>query len=893
MTDCLMDEKANVCPERPQKNSYLLNDGGHEGPIMTNPKADVTKQNQRKYFQIFFKYQREFKCFRTKNYDYGYCSIFFSFDNKAIHPQSLFFLTTINSKIHQTFRIIYLCRYQQKHKTQYKQQKINLNQKKKKKKMNCINKKGKCLFWFIESLKDIDVEILSLIIQILQKEKVSDSLGFLQKFSYQEHYNEYNFEFENCQTFEKWWRIDAVKNSMKMNTNILLKLTKCDFFLNNYSYPIYQEIRNALIVKISKEQKIIKFLIFLVHLTSIDDRFIQCGSNSLYLLVQLKVNLTNKNFQNIKIKHTNLIGAELMRCNLSGSEFENVDITDINLNGAILINCRWKNLRINKPSYLSGHAEQVNSVCFSPDCASLASCSNDNSICLWDLKKRKIRSRLQGRSMSKRVCFANKSTTLASCNGNFVDLWNLQTGKKISKLTGHSKNIQQICFSSNYELLAYGDEDSTIYLWDVKRGKLNSKLDGQINHLQSICFSPDSTMLGAGGGGLFQKGKNSLRLWDLRTGEQKANLDGHYSVVYTVCFSPDGITLAFGCRNNSIHLWDVKTGQYKAKLDGHSNEVNSICYSPDGTTLASGSGDKSIRLWNVKTGQQVAKFQGHASGVLSVCFSPDGTKLASGSEDLTIRLWDISKEQQKAKSDGHLYAVQSICFSPDGAILASTNNDQYIYLWDVKTGCQKAQLVGHSNIVRSVYFSPDGMTLASCSDDNSIRLWNVQTGQQKTKLDGHKRFVQSLSISSDGITLASGSGDQTVRLWDISTGQEKAKLEGHKYVVEYVCFSPDGTTLASGGYDGSFLLWNVKTGQQILPSYQRYNSLLSQLKAPLEMMAQKQNIINNNKILRISKNPGFQVQGALILKGEFLNYLGVNLLSLFKSKGSCILKSKI
>lgn len=71
-----------------------------------------------------------------------------------------------------------------------------------------------------------------------------------------------------------------------------------------------------------------------VRLTALNNKFIEFGSKSLNLLVEMKVDLTNESLENIKIKNTSLVGANFVRCNMNGSEFENVDISGMNLNEA-------------------------------------------------------------------------------------------------------------------------------------------------------------------------------------------------------------------------------------------------------------------------------------------------------------------------------------------------------------------------------------------------------------------------------------------------------------------------------------------------------------------------------------------------------------------------------
>ena len=58
------------------------------------------------------------------------------------------------------------------------------------------------------------------------------------------------------------------------------------------------------------------------------------GSNSINLLVEMKVDLTMQNFTNINIKNTSILGGNFAKCNLSGSKLEHVNKNGINLNGA-------------------------------------------------------------------------------------------------------------------------------------------------------------------------------------------------------------------------------------------------------------------------------------------------------------------------------------------------------------------------------------------------------------------------------------------------------------------------------------------------------------------------------------------------------------------------------
>ncbi|CAK86293.1 unnamed protein product, partial (macronuclear) [Paramecium tetraurelia] len=481
--------------------------------------------------------------------------------------------------------------------------------------MNCKKQQVEDLYGLLAQSKAIDEVDFLILIKMLEREKTQDCLNFFSQYQNIQQIEKERQEVTIQSILDKEQILNFGKNNVKRIFEVLKKIEDHDFNRYNYSGEEYKEIKQDLIAKISQDKKIIELLKFLVNLTALDERFIQCGSNSLHLLVQIKVDLKGYSFENIRIRNTSLLGANLMRCDLSGSEFENVIVSGMNLNEAKLFNCKWMNLRIEELRILDGHHSTVNQVYFSFNGQQLISCSDDKSIRFWDVKTGKIKCVIKGNREVNSVCFSPKNTISASCSGEFVYLWNLNTGKQVLKFIGHTDCIRSICFSPYGTTLASGSDDKSIHLWDIKTGQKKAKLAGHSSTVTSVCFSPDGTKLASG------SGDKSVRLWDIKTGKQKAKFVRHSIGISSVCFAPDGRTIASGSGDKSILLWDIETGYQNGKLDGHSSTVTSVYFSPDGTTLASGSGDNSIRLWDIKTGQQKAKLDGHSGIVKSVCFS--------------------------------------------------------------------------------------------------------------------------------------------------------------------------------------------------------------------------------------------------------------------------------
>ncbi len=263
-------------------------------------------------------------------------------------------------------------------------------------------------------------------------------------------------------------------------------------------------------------------------------------------------------------------------------------------------------------------------------------------------------------------------------------------------------------------------KDNTVRIWDMDSGKLLYALTGHSRWVRSVAFSPDGQLLAS------SSDDRTIKLWNLSNGQEIRTFNGHSDQVVSVAFSPNGQTLA-SCStyDKTIKLWNVSTGQEKHTLKGHSSWVHSIAFSPDGQTLASGSNDYIIKLWNVNTGKRLRTFDGHLDAVYSVAFSPDGQTLASGGAENIIKLWDINTGQEIYTLKGHLDPVYSIAFSPDGKSLASSSGDATIKLWDISTRQEICTLKEHLGPVYSVAFSPDGKSLASGSSDKTVKIWRV------------------------------------------------------------------------------------------------------------------------------------------------------------------------
>ncbi|KAJ8601915.1 hypothetical protein CTAYLR_008101 [Chrysophaeum taylorii] len=428
---------------------------------------------------------------------------------------------------------------------------------------------------------------------------------------------------------------------------------------------------------------------------------------------------------------------------------------------------------------------------------------------------------------------------LASCSDDeTVRVWDPNASRELLKLegnTGATCGVVAFETSDGAQLLATSSDHGRVRVWDRNTGVVIREFDAN-----GSSFDPEDKLgLGVCVVTSFEMNDTTclaigcrdctVRVSDPTTRRELRKLVGHKGLVLgVVAFKMNGATcLASSSKDTTVRVWNPMEARELLTLEGHRRWVNSVVAfeASDGPRLASGSDDSTVRTWNPTDARQLRKLEGHQDCVRCVAafLTSDGTwLLASGSDDKTVRVWNPSEGHQLNKLEGHygmVYGLVVFEVSEGELRLASCSSDRTVRVRDPIATSKTSELETHKGAVfgLAAFCTRDGEPrLASCAGDRTLRAWDPSTRREIQKLEGHVGVVNGVVAfkMKDAIRLASCSSDMTVRMWDPTTGCEIRKLEGiHASGVTAFKMNNEVYLAICEFFEGKLRVWDLEGGE--------------------------------------------------------------------------------
>jgi WD40 repeat protein/tRNA A-37 threonylcarbamoyl transferase component Bud32 len=325
---------------------------------------------------------------------------------------------------------------------------------------------------------------------------------------------------------------------------------------------------------------------------------------------------------------------------------------------------------------LRGHEHEVWCVAFSPDGKLLATGGKDQQVMLWSGDPRQ-RGRTVANQREFRPFFSPDGRRMVSL------------GTKLSKTSSTVWNLKD---GSGEEIpgapmLGFSADGAKLLRWDSDGRSLEFLSPGGSNVTRVPLEGFDKQSKGVEHGGFTPDWKRifatddlgRVLIWETATGKLLHRAQGPPPPISAGVISRRH--LALGAQQESIvRLYDLESGR-EAQLKGHKGRVRGLAFSPDGTMLASGGLDGTIRLWDTAKGEALAVLPGHMEETSDVAFSPDGQTLASVNMRLSVKLWHIATRRELVSWDFPKVG-EKLRFSPDGRYLAVTTRTNSIQLFE-------------------------------------------------------------------------------------------------------------------------------------------------------------------------------------------------------------------
>ncbi|ETO07197.1 G-protein beta WD-40 repeats containing protein [Reticulomyxa filosa] len=285
---------------------------------------------------------------------------------------------------------------------------------------------------------------------------------------------------------------------------------------------------------------------------------------------------------------------------------------------------------------------------------------------------------------------------------------------KIIQKQGFPVNI--VRFSPDGSKIVSASEDITITIWDIESGKIIGVLIGHSNTINDVQFSPDGHKM------LSCSDDNTIILWDVELCTPIIKLEGHEERVTNARFSPDGSTIVSGSADKTIRIWDVNFGRELMILERSAGEINHTEFSPDGQQIMVVAQNQNMKIIDLQTGKVAHKFNIDSQNENKARFSSDGCFIISCSWN--IKLWDVMSARQIKLFDVRFSRIIDVKFLPDDKTILSCASDNTVQLLDVKVGVPTQQLEESIGSVTAIDITSDGNTIAVSSKNGTIRLWD-------------------------------------------------------------------------------------------------------------------------------------------------------------------------
>ena len=478
---------------------------------------------------------------------------------------------------------------------------------------------------------------------------------------------------------------------------------------------------------------------------------------------------------------------------------------------------------INKPTGSSSckmtipsHGDPALTVAISPDGRLLVTGHKSSIIRIYDIDTGKEIKSLVGHSSSVNcLCFVSQDRLCSASHDNTLSLWNVTEGFRLAILKGHTRSVRFCSASANGKNLVSVSWDKTIRVWRGTDGSFVSVLKGgRSTSINCLSFHPEGQLIVVG------CWDSTLKIWDTFNKKKLKTLKGHASSVQACLYLKSGQHIVSASLDGDVRIWSSRTGITVGTINGHAGPITSLSFSSTGDHLITASNDSLVKVWSGTMGTPMASLGNGGLNGSSTCMSYDASsKLVTvGYQDGSVVQYHIQTEAEVFNHRVHSGPVKEII--AQGGAFMTGSGDQTLKIWTPSSLPKAISLEAHIGPITAAVWSKQ--VLASAGEDFIIYLWpsdvnrhlsksKIPTIEPVGKLTGHTAQISSMSLSIDGMTMASVSHDKSIMIWNMLNKKCIHTIQAaHPDWINTCCFTKSGSELLlTGSNDFNIKVWNT------------------------------------------------------------------------------------
>jgi WD40 repeat protein len=325
----------------------------------------------------------------------------------------------------------------------------------------------------------------------------------------------------------------------------------------------------------------------------------------------------------------------------------------------------------------------IDHVAFSPDGKTVATANCAGTLRLWDIATGMPRGRVredQGSLLALAFTADGKQLTAVGSGWRSyradagpsclrIQTWTVEGGHQVHEIL-HETTACAAAFSPRAETVATRDRFGVIRIFQLDTGKEISRIETDAARISALAYSADGKLLATIGD------QASFQLWDIAARKELAQATIKGDPGSWLVFAPGGTQVIIASPRQT-RVWDTLRNKLHARtfpLQANARGGQTTALSADGRTLATVDGHR-VRLWEVASGElrrtlgklppernlrvDVGPDPGHFYAT-SVAFAPDGRSLLVGNADATALLFDLVGLKKQNASKLSARALESL-----------------------------------------------------------------------------------------------------------------------------------------------------------------------------------------------------------------------------------------